>query len=49
MSNPEQEERESRGSDRTKYEEAAERESEERGEVAERLQDLPPERESEDN
>ena len=43
MSTPEDRERESRESPRTKYEEDLERESEERSEVAERLKrDAPP-------
>jgi hypothetical protein len=46
----EQRERESQESPRTKYEEAVERESEERAAAAERLEDVPPPREdSEDD
>ncbi len=42
MSNPDERERESRESPRTKYEEAVEEESQERREVAERLRENPP-------
>ncbi len=41
MGDPEERERESQESDRTKYEEAVERESEERSEDAERVGETP--------
>jgi hypothetical protein len=49
MSNPAEGERESRETDRTKYEELAEQESAERRELAEEVQERLPEREDEDN
>ncbi len=45
MSTPEERERESQESSETKYEEAVERESEERAEDARRVADVPPPRE----
>jgi hypothetical protein len=44
MSNPAEQERESQASDRTKYEERTERESEERRELAEDVEERLPER-----
>jgi hypothetical protein len=49
MSNPAERERESRESDETKFEELAERESEERGEAAEKVQERLPEEDSDDD
>jgi hypothetical protein len=49
MSDPEQRERESQESDRTKLEEAVERESEERRDAAEQVGDPPPPAEEEDD
>ena len=49
MSNPAERKRESRESDETKFEELSERESEERREAAEKVQERLPEREESDN
>jgi hypothetical protein len=48
MSNPAEQERESRETDQTKYEELGEKESAERREMAEEVKERLPEREEED-